>query len=310
LFRWLDAVMQRANRLFGGFAFRTRDRALPEDDPIAWRELTRTTLGRPHYLARLLVALEIPTVALCLWAVIEGGVGHNNEALSLLAAALGTLAVLALSAFSANAFVSERVSQTLEVLMTTPLEARDMVQQKARMLMRFLWVVAIPLMTVFVAEWWSEGADAWRGDGDDPANPVLYLLCSVLTLAVYLPLVLWLSLWIGLKMRTRFRAIVTALAVIVGWCVLPIICAVIFNIDTRGIGGTIVAFTSPLVVPAVNELGAGSFFPEPRLPGILLHFLMYAAILGAFRRKCLTEAERYLRGQQTTKRVESAKSDY
>jgi hypothetical protein len=53
-------LMQRANRLVGGFAFRTRDRALPEDDPIAWRELTRTTLGRPHYLARLLVAWKSP----------------------------------------------------------------------------------------------------------------------------------------------------------------------------------------------------------------------------------------------------------
>jgi hypothetical protein len=79
LFRWLDAVMQRANRLFGGFAFRSRDRALPEDDPIAWRELTRTTLGRPHYLARLLVALEFLTVALCLWAVIEDGGGPTAK---------------------------------------------------------------------------------------------------------------------------------------------------------------------------------------------------------------------------------------
>ena len=66
LFRWLDAAAQRGNRLVGNVTFRTRDRALPEDDPIAWREMTRTALGRPHYLVRLLIVLEILTCALCL----------------------------------------------------------------------------------------------------------------------------------------------------------------------------------------------------------------------------------------------------
>lgn len=68
---------------------------------------------------------------------------QQNGALSFLAAVVGTLSVLSLSAFAANAFVSERVSQTLEVLLTTPLVARDIVRQKARMLTRFMWVLAV-----------------------------------------------------------------------------------------------------------------------------------------------------------------------
>ncbi len=309
LFRWLDAVMQRANRLIGGFAFRTRDRALPEDDPIAWRELTRTTLGRPHHLARLLVALEIPTVALCIWAAFVDS-GRNNGTLSLLVGALGMLAVLVLSALSANAFVSERVNQTLEVLMTTPLEARDMVQQKARMLMRFMWVVAIPMLTVFAVEWGTERANSWRSY-DDPRNHVLYLLCSVLTVVVYLPLVLWLSLWIGLKMRTRFRAIITALSVIVTWCVVPLVCELIFQPEAPGILSTLLAFSSPLVVPILNETSRlGNLFPDLALLGVVFHFLVYAGILAAFRHRCLTGAERYLRGQQATKGGEPAKDAY
>jgi hypothetical protein len=101
---------------------------------------------------------------------------RNSKTLSFLAAALGTMAVLALSALSANAFVSERVNQTLEVLMTTPLAAGDMVQQKARMLMRFVWVVAIPLLTVFVVEWCTERAHSWRSQAD-PEDP-----CALFTL--------------------------------------------------------------------------------------------------------------------------------
>ena len=167
-------------------------------------------------------------------------------------------------------------------------------------------------MTVFVAEWWTERGHSWRSL-DDPANPALYLLCSVLTLAVYLPLILWLSLWVGLKMKTRFRAIVTALAVIVGWCAVPIICAFIFDPDTPGIVSTLLAFTSPLVVPTVNEvwgLRNLNFFPGPAPLGVVLNFLIYAGILAAFRHQCLTGAERYLRGRQATKRIEPAKYDY
>ena len=72
IFRWLDSAAQRCNRLIGNVTFRARDRALPGDDPIAWREMTRTALGRPHYLVRLLVVLEIAVGAVCLWAVREG----------------------------------------------------------------------------------------------------------------------------------------------------------------------------------------------------------------------------------------------
>ena len=304
LFRWLDAVMQRSNRLIGGFAFRSPDRALPEDDPIAWRELTRTTLGRRHYLVRLLLALEILTVGLCVWAVHEDG-GGSNEALSSIAAILGTLAVLALSVFAANAFVSERVNQTLEVLMTTPLSAREIVRQKARMLTRFMWVLAVPLLTVFFIEWWTEVYWSWRNPNWH--SSALYLLCSFLTLAIYLPLILWLSLWIGLQMKTRFRAIVTALAVIVAWCVAPIIVAMIFRQEPP----SLLLLASPLVVPVFNEMASlHQVFAGPPLPAVLINFLLYATVLGGIRHRCLAESERYLRGQRTTKGVEPAKYDY
>ena len=297
LFRWLDTVMQRANRLFGGLAFRSRDRTLPEDEPIAWREMTRTTLGRPHYLTRLLVALEIPTVALCIWAVNQNRGRSNNELLSSIAAIVGTLTVLTLSALAANAFVSERVNQTLEVLMTTPLRARDIVRQKARMLTRFMWIVAVPVMSIFVIEWLNEfeNRPSYR-IGVAPPHPAAYLLCSVLTLAVHLPLVLWLSLWIGLKMKTRFRSIVTALAVIVAWCVLPIIFAFIFRLDPVR-EGSLVVIASPLIVPAFNEMaGLHELFPREPLLGVLFNFSIYSGILAAIRHRCLTNAGKYLRG--------------
>ncbi|MEO7319303.1 MAG: hypothetical protein ABIZ56_09975, partial [Chthoniobacteraceae bacterium] len=296
-FRWIDAVMQRANRFLGNVTFRTRDRALPEDDPIAWRELTRTALGRPQYLVRLLLALQIPTLALCFWAVVDAGVMQQNGPLSFLAAVVGSLSVLSLSAFAANAFVSERVSQTLEVLLTTPLVARDIVRQKARMLTRFLWVLAVPLATIFALEAWAE-ADATHRQFDGTRHyfdTSRYLIVSALTLAIYLPLVLWLSLWIGLKMRTRFRAILTALGVIVGWCVVPAIVVIMLRIDSGKPESVLMMFT-PLAVPSLNEVGnLEELFPRWETAGLIVNFLFYGSLALLFRALCLRRADRYLR---------------
>ncbi len=296
LFRRLDAAAQRGNRLLGNVTFRARERALPDDDPIAWREMTRTALGRPHYLVRLLVGLEILTVSLCLWAVKEGVSDRDSEFLSLLVASLGTLAVLALSALAANAFVSERISQTLEVLLTTPLIARDIVRQKARMLTRFMWVVAVPIATIFAVEAWVEtGVSRWQRGVQMPVNSLVYLTWSLLSLAIYLPLVLWLSLWIGLKMRTRFRAILTALGVIVGWCVLPIVIGVICRIDP-GAWQTALLALSPLAVPAMNEFGGmHDLFRHMENLGPALNFFFYGILVLVFRALCLRRADRYLR---------------
>ena len=293
LFRRLDSFMQYTNRWIGGVTFRTRDRELPGDDPIAWREMSRTTLGRPQYLARVFLALEIPTIVLCFWAIIEGG-SDNSAPLSALAAILGTLAVVALSAFSANAFVSERVNQTFEVLLTTPLHASDIVRQKARMLTRFTWVLGLPVMTVFAINWWYRSEwNAWRSWRSQHDAPGLYLLSAALTLAVYFPLVQWLSLWIGLKMRTRFRAILTALAVLVAWCVVPLI----FCFSLEAESDNALFQISPLAVPAWNEDGnLYRMFPNFPLLGVLVNFLIYGTIAACIRHRCLSRADAYLRG--------------
>ena len=298
LFRRLDSFMQYTNRWIGGVTFRTRDRELPGDDPIAWREMSRTTLGRPQYLARVFLALEIPAIVLCFWALIEGG-SDNSGPLSALAAVLGTLAVVALSAFSANAVVSERVNQTFEVLLRTPLEASDIVRQKARMLTRFTWVLGLPVMTVFAVSWWNRSdVNAWRQWRSQHDSPGLYLFCAVLTIAVYLPLVQWLSLWIGLRMRTRFRAILTALGVIVVWSVVPILLCFVCELDPgRSTGGLLLGLSSPLTVPFVNEESdLRGLFGNAPLIGVLINFLGYRLLAAFIRHRCLSRADAYLRG--------------
>ena len=311
LFRRLDGVMHRANRITGHRMLLRETRSLPDDDPIAWREMTRKALGKVHYLVRILTAIELPVIFLCAIASFETDEFRGqNPMLSVLAALTGTLAVLALSVQAANTIVSERVQQTLEVLLTTPLTAREIVAQKARVLRRFMLVLAVPLVTIFGSECYLEWGIT-PGSGEAKDGPLIYIVCVLLTVGIFLPLTSWLSLWIGLKMRTRFKAILTALAVIVAWCVVPVI-GVIFLQSVRGfdeppgvlIKGVLLAL-SPVGVPAINEESDLHNFPpfdawHSNMPGtawlvLAVNFTFYAALLLLFRHLALSRADRYLR---------------
>jgi hypothetical protein len=256
-----------------------------------------------HYLVRILVAVEIPTAILCgIFASID--YGGQAEFLSVVAAFLAALATIALSVQAANTIVSERVQQTLEVLLTTPLSGRDIVRQKARALNRLAWVAAVPLLTVFGTECWleagmsrySEKADGW----------LAYAVCAVSLVAIYLPMIVWLSLWIGLGVQTRFRAIVTALVTLVLWCGLPIfVMLTLFAINgfasiaesesalTRSIG-----VLSPLLVGILNEGGNLHEFPwdiGSPWPVLAFNAVFYGTITLILRRHALANADHWLR---------------
>ena len=310
LFRRLDGVMHRANRITGHRMLLRETRSLPDDDPIAWREMTRKALGKVHYLVRILTAIELPIIVLCALASLEGNSFRGQiEMLSVVAAITGTLAVLALSVQAANTIVSERVQQTLEVLLTTPLTAREIVAQKARVLRRFMLVLAVPLLTIFGSECYLEWDMVSHVGTKDSA--AVYIVCALLTVGIFLPLTSWLSLWIGLKMRTRFKAILTALAVIVAWCVVPVMAVFfmengsLFDGKTRAILAFALAMLSPLAVPFFNEQSDLHNFPpfdswNPNMPGsawlvLAMNFTFYATLLVIFRHLALSRADRYLR---------------
>ena len=231
VFRRLDAFMQRANRLTGGIVLLRERSQLPGDAPIFWRETRTRALGRPHYLLRILVIAEGFTVLLCLLLALQMNRGHGE-----LLALLGGLALLVVAVQSANVIVSERVNQTLEVLLTTPLAAAQIVREKERALFRLLLVLAMPLLTVVAVEYYlsyDSGLPSYGRYGhlrDGRQLSFLYLVASVLAVAIYLPMVAWLAMTIGLWMRTRFRAITVTLVMLVAWCAFPLLVADQFEI--------------------------------------------------------------------------------
>lgn len=298
LFALLDRVAQRANRIVGNITLTRRTHALPESDPVTWRERHAGVFGKPAHLVRLLLVIEVPVILLALYVGRFTPLFHEQYALSAFGAIVGTISVLVLTVIAANAFVSERVHQTLEVLMTTPLTGAEIVRQKARALRGLVLVLAVPLLTIFGYEAFLESDfRSFRFSGPEVEEPTwLYVVCATLTVTVYLPLVCWLSLWIGLRARTRLRAIVVSLLTVIGWCVVPLVLlGGVFDIEPRHTEA-LFYLLSPLTVPSANEFhGLHEMARKaPWLP-VLVNFTCYFVILQLIRRHCLENADRWLR---------------
>jgi ABC-type transport system involved in multi-copper enzyme maturation permease subunit len=313
LFRKLDRAMQWANKFFGNVSLLRGSNDLPDEEPIAWREMSRRALGKVHYLVRILIAIEVPVIFLCLLlAATSSGYRNQAEEFSALAAVVGALSILALSVQAANTIVSERVHQTLEVLLTTPMSAREIIAQKARVLRRFIFVLAVPLLTIFAAECFAENGLSYSVSQRYRDSIAIYIAGSLACALIFLPLLSWVSLWIGLKMRTRFKAILTALAVVVGWCAVPVVIAVIIEENFRFlprdlrdmIAGALLT-CSPLALPAFNEQGDLGNYPllkhlglqntDVALISLTLHIVLYGTLLVFIRHLALRSADRYLR---------------
>ncbi len=295
----LDRLFQRwnENRWTKGIVLIGDKGSLPDDQPIAWRETTKRSLGRARYLIRLFLVLEVPLLFLCLMLV-SVALESNGDFISHVIFFLWGIAVLMVSVQSASLIAGEKSRQTLDVLCTTPLTSRDIIHQKIRGVWRLMAVVSIPLLTLFCFQTWGKSVNStwdWRVRDGRTHGPAFYLISSVITAAIYLPMVAWLSLWIGLKAKSQGRAIIGALAAIVGWCVLPFFfCIAPVAYLTQGLQDfAIVLISSPLAMIALNEFGGPPVIFRTPIP-LIVNSLIYGGALVFFRRRCLRNADRLL----------------
>ena len=157
-FKRLDQFMTRLNKHFGNIVLIKDKMTLPDMEPVAWRETTKKSLGKPHYIFRVFVLVLVPTSFLGFLVISDSSRGGGNGSAALLVFGLWTLTTLVLSVQGANAISTERSSQTLEVLLTTPMTGRDIVRQKTKALRRLTQALAVVFLTIFAMEVW------WRFD--------------------------------------------------------------------------------------------------------------------------------------------------
>lgn len=286
-FRTLDAFFRRINenRITRGIVLVHEGSHLPGSEPLAWRETTKSALGAFRYLVRILIAMEIPIFFLGSFCVIANTGGN---ALTVLCFLLWIFTVLVVTVKSASLITSERSRETLDVLLTTPLTGIEIVQQKLKGVWRLLAVLSIPLFTIVLFKaWWNITTGfGYRSD----RNGYVYVICALLCIATYLPMVSWMSLLFGLRLRNQTRAIFAALATLTAWCILPPLIyellAGIFPFLWQSWMTNILLLSPATVIVANEEFWMQRFFGFA-FAAVILNFLIYVPVLFVFRRACM-----------------------
>jgi len=308
-FKRIDALAERVNHnsLTRGVTLASERVRTPIDQPIAWRETQRRSLGTTRYLVRAFVALQIPLILISTLAV-DNRYDVASDNMALITAVVWISAVLLVSVKAASLIAGERSHETLDVLLTTPLTTRELLDQKVLGLRRLVLIAAGLLATVVAIQTTRrvfQHADLGRFGTAHDDDPWLYLVSASSSVAIYLPLVAWLSLLIGMRIKTQSRAIASALAALVAWCCLPLV-VLIPVFGTISIGprdpATLMALSSPAMIIPLTEFDDLDELANLPWLAVFLNSTWYAGCLFAIRHHCLSNADRYLGRLEATRR--------
>lgn len=309
LFQLLDRTFHRANnnRFTRGIVLIREQSSLPKYDPIAWRETTKTTLGSFRYLIRIFLVIEFPVFTLCLLAVSLSSQGYYQSNRSEATVAINficwIIAILLTVVRSATLVAGERSHETLDVLLTTPISSRNFLLQKIKGVNRLIIVVSIPLLTgILMQAWYCSINNGWFSKDfvqRPDRSPLCYLLTMIPCLIVYLQLFSWLSLLLGMLMKTSTRAIFASLACIVGWMILPFVfLLVLFALLDRGNDNllSLLLISSPATIPFLSEIGELNDLYDDGViwVAICTNIMVYTSLLVALRYFCLGRAAKLL----------------
>lgn len=296
-FKKLDSHFSRINenRFTRGIVLVQDDQKLPETNPLAWRETSKKSLGTFRYLFRILVVLEVPTLFLCLLIATGNPAPVVPGAVILLWCVWG-LSVLLLAVSATSLISGERSHETLDVLLTTPLTGTEILDQKIAGVKRLCLVLLIPLLTIVLFEaWWKWGYQdigfatfyTWQHTNYE-TQWLPYLIGSLLTIAIYMPMLIYLFCWLGMKIKSQTKAILTALGGILLWSVLPFILAFpIFMLNPSFDEDSVIygVLLSPASFLVLNEIAEFHEFGSIWIP-LFVNSAIYGGCLLWFRHLC------------------------
>lgn len=297
----LDGWMLRTNRAASGTAFSHGKQFRLFGNPIEWWREVRHILTLPGHPLRIAVLMECISVPIgLLTAAFQFGSEATMLHLNALLALFGVAAALAAMVLGANALVSERVQQTLDVLLSTPLSAAQMMCQKASVMHRFVMAGLLPAGSLVALVAWSQAAH-FRNHPHEWQQTWLFAIAAMLSFLIDLPLIWWLSLWLSAESGTRLPAMVRAITGVAVFLALP---SVVLALATQFIGHDLsalvtgaVIFVSPLeVLRMAAGDGTRSIFGDGWPLVLPAHLMVCGALLCVVQQRCLRRAEHYLRG--------------
>lgn len=298
LFKRLDAWFNAMNQVTGGVILVRDGDPLPRNEPVAWRETAKKSLGTFRYLFRVLVAVEVPLLFICQVLRLNVPGGASLGPISAFLYILWGMSTAMIIVHAGSVISSERSRQTLDVLLATPLTGRELILQKLKGVRRLVGVLLVPFLTIFLFEtWWNTGATfRW-----------LYLPLELATVGVYLPLLVWTALGVGLKVRSQIKGVLIGMSLVGAWLLVPVVVGRIWT-DVLGYsaGGWmrhLLMLNPTQLIPAL-ELAGAIVMPAPGTPQYALdmppwlvffaNLALHGLVLFGIRRWCLANADRML----------------
>ncbi len=296
MFGRVDGMMTWANQFVGGYVLIKSKDPLPLDDPVAWREVTKKALGQTRYLLRLLLLLQLPTVFILLM-VFTFDHGAALGVMYSMSCLLWAVATLTLTAKAVNTIASERIHQTLEVLLTTPMSGAEIVLQKMQGLKRVVALFWVPLVSVILIKaWWLTSASPYSWNRLNLEDTLLYLFAAGINLLIFPPLLCWFAVAIGLRVKSRSRAVMVMFAALLAWFIIPLIAAVILGLTFgfhEEVSGYMILFSPAACVAITESVVWASVADTPLLP-ILISLFWHGYLWYRLRGWCLNNADRLL----------------
>lgn len=221
LFQSLDAYFFRINqnKFTRGIVLIQERVTLPYIEPIKWRETAKRSLGTTRYLIRILIAIEFPVLVMVLFPVTDQQINSPTAPAYVAAWVVWIVAALVLVIQSTGLIGIERSRQTLDVLLTMPLESEEIVRQKFAGVWRMIRMLWVPFFTVYFFQIWWRVLVQYSYTAADA--PMVIAIRAVLSVSLYLPIIAWFGFHQGLRRRTQTQAILVTMSVITAVCAVP-----------------------------------------------------------------------------------------
>lgn len=221
-FKLVDRFFTQLNDNVAGGVVLVRDHnSLPLFDPVAWRERAKKSLGKARYLFRILVAMEGPVLFICVLAAFNSDTMNFTGMRSLLYLIWGIVAMI-LAMKASTIISSERARETLDALLSTPLTAREIVQQKIAGMRRLMIVLSIPILSVHLTLLllhFDPQSFFLTPSIAKVSTVVMYGLLTTATTFMLMHLISWISALAGLRSKSQTRSVMAAIMVLGAWLV-------------------------------------------------------------------------------------------
>ncbi|NQU39779.1 MAG: ABC transporter permease [Lentisphaerae bacterium] len=257
-----DRLVEWVNRFVGNVRWGGREASLPDGTPVAWRERSRAAVCMPRHMFRLFSLVCIPAGTLLVLLAASSGIffcsgegcyRHGREVgeLALFILFLWLPAILVPAVYVANLISGERTDQTLDVLLTTPIEPRDILRQKMAAVPRLVLLVTAPIIMTIVVEF--VGKYVRHGE---LGKGMLYLMLALGSIVVYEWLFVWVAMSCSLRSRRRAVVVMQTLLRILGLIVVPFLLMLLYGLVFGGgaFEHESMLFTSPTGLFILTEL--------------------------------------------------------